>query len=271
MDPSDRKILMQEFPQVAYLEPSKKRDESAKRLLQMNKKGIACKHFRAASFYIDELRKQDEYANLPEIIFATYKEAQEIRNNLDDNKLKKSESASSVQYDSDSSSTTDISDRGEEDTDDEINNQKNYKNNTDLMSNSSDDFFNYMEHIFSISNADQSNSSLMDITKLNAAAIHKQEFKEFLESTSRSLRILQENSIILQDLIRSKDNSDNLNTLITYLHDIVTSNSFKDAQNLVDVIYEDTNPHRCITSKTNSNIIPLEKETKQQRHESYKS
>ncbi|RIB11174.1 hypothetical protein C2G38_2204136 [Gigaspora rosea] len=264
---------MQEFPQVAYLEPSKKRDESAKRLLQINKliyttcvygkptdlfcqyldflqKGIACKHLRAASFYIDELRKQDEYANLPKIIFATYEEAQEICNNLDDNKLKKSESASSVQYDSDSSSTTDISDRGEEDTDDEINNQKNYKIILILY---------------------QSNSSLMDITKLNAAAIHKQEFKEFLESTSRSLRILQENSIILQDLIRSKDNSDNLNTLITYLHDIVTSNSFKDAQNLVDVMYEDTNPHRCITSKTNSNIIPLEKETKQQRHESYKS
>ncbi|CAG8751882.1 17052_t:CDS:2, partial [Gigaspora rosea] len=293
MDPSDRKILMQEFPQHEIEQTTGNiyvqiKSETIPQLiyttcvygkptdiccqcLDFLQKGIACKHLCAALFYIDELRKQDEYANLPEIIFATYEEAQEICNDLDDNKLKKSKSASSVQYDSNSSSTTNISDRGKEDTDDEINNQKNYKNNTDLMSNSSDDFFNYMEHIFSISNADQSNSSLMDITKLNAAAIHKQEFKEFLESTSRNLRILQVNSIILQDVIRSKDNSDNLNTLITYLHDIVTSNSFKDAQNLVDVIYEDTNPHRCITSKTNSNIIPLEKETKQQRHESYKS
>ncbi|CAG8772407.1 15428_t:CDS:2, partial [Racocetra persica] len=291
MDPLDRKILMQEFSQVAYLKSSKKYDESAKRLLQMNK---VIKHEieqTTGNIYI-----QIESETIPQLIYITciYRESTDICcqyldflqkriaykylraasfyiDELYDNKLKKSKSASSVQYDSDSSSTTDISDRGKEDTDNEINNQKNYKNNTNLMSNSSDDFFNYMEYIFSISNADQPNSSLMDITKLNAATIHKQEFKDFLESTSRSLRILQENSIIFQDLIQLKDNSDNLNTLITYLHDIVTSNSFKDMQNLVDVIYEDTNPHRRITSKAKTNIIPLEKETKQRRHESYKS
>ncbi|CAG8799479.1 18168_t:CDS:2, partial [Gigaspora rosea] len=106
--PSDCKILMQEFPQVAYLEPSKKRDESANiyttcvykkptdiccQCLDFFQKGIVCKHLCTMSFYIDELHKQDEYTNLPEIIFATYKKAQKIRNDLDDNKLKKSKSA----------------------------------------------------------------------------------------------------------------------------------------------------------------------------------
>ncbi|KAF0545894.1 hypothetical protein F8M41_001831 [Gigaspora margarita] len=37
MDSSDRKILAQEFSQVAYLAPSPKHDESADRLLQINK------------------------------------------------------------------------------------------------------------------------------------------------------------------------------------------------------------------------------------------
>ncbi|CAG8735582.1 11052_t:CDS:1, partial [Cetraspora pellucida] len=324
MDPSNCKILMQEFHQVAYLEPSQKRDESAKRLLQMKKvikheieqttgniyihiesenipqliymtcvyrkpteiccqcfdflqKGIACKHLCAASLYINDLRKQDQYAYLPEIIFATYEEAQDIHydatyeeaqdicHDLYDNKLKKSESASFVQYNSDDSSTTNNSDRDEEDTDDENNGQKYNKNNA----NSSNNFFNYMEHIFSISDAPKAKeiSKVIDqlnpinITKLHAAAIYKQELKDFLVSTLRSLRMLQDNLIILQALIQSKDNLDNLNTLITYLHDIVTSNSFKEAQNLVDLIYDDTNPHKHITSKTN--IIPLKQETKQ--------
>ncbi|CAG8674198.1 20653_t:CDS:2 [Cetraspora pellucida] len=208
MDPSNHKILMQEFHQVAYLEPSQKHNESAKRLLQMKKvikheikqtteniyvyiesknipqliymtcvyrklteiccqcfdflqKGIACKHLCAASLYIDDLYKQDQYAYLPKIIFAiyekaqdihystTYEEAQDICHNLYDDKLKNSESA---------------------------------------------------------------------------------------------------------------NNLDNLNTLITYLYDIVTSNSFKKVQNLVDLIYDDTNLYKYITSKTN--IIPLEQETK---------
>ncbi|KAF0521129.1 hypothetical protein F8M41_015919 [Gigaspora margarita] len=86
----------------------------------------------------------------------------------------------------------------------------------------------------------------MDITKFNAATIYKQGFKDFLESTSRSLRILQENLTILQDLIQSKDNSNNLNILIIYLHDIVVSNSFKDAQNLKKKLNSgDTNPIRA--------------------------
>src|SRR5262249_40147580 len=44
--------------------------------------GIMCKHLRAAALYIDELRKQEECAHLPEMVFATRHEARIIRQRL---------------------------------------------------------------------------------------------------------------------------------------------------------------------------------------------
>ncbi|CAG8840079.1 25840_t:CDS:1, partial [Racocetra persica] len=101
-------------------------------------------------------------------------------------------------------------------------------------------------------------------------------FKEFLESTLRSLQTLQESLLFLQNLVESKNpsikeqyNESDQHTLLTHLLSLVTSNSFKETQNLVNIIYKDMNPYRRTTSSTD--ILPLEQETKQQRKESYKS
>ncbi|CAG8849914.1 17574_t:CDS:1, partial [Racocetra persica] len=40
------------------------------------------------------------------------------------------------------------------------------------------------------------------------------------------------------------------NTLLTHLNNIIISNSFKEALNLVDAVYEEIKPHRHITSDT---------------------
>ncbi|CAG8660044.1 2715_t:CDS:2, partial [Scutellospora calospora] len=109
--------------------------------------------------------------------------------------------------------------------------------------------------LFNISELTELISNEANIDTLNTTAIYKQEFKEFLESTLRSLQILQENSILFQNLIESEQlsiqelyNMSNNHTLITHLHDLITSSSFKEVQNLVDIMYKDTNPHRHVTS-----------------------
>ncbi|CAG8842151.1 11771_t:CDS:1, partial [Racocetra persica] len=120
----------------------------------------------------------------------------------------------------------------------------------------------------------KSNKANMD--SLNTTAIYEQEFKEFLESTWRSLQTLQENSLFLQNLVESKTpslqelyNKSNQQTLLTHLLGLVTSNSFKEALDLVDIIHKNTNPHRCIISDTN--VLSLEWETKQHRKQSYQA
>ncbi|CAG8784299.1 2044_t:CDS:2 [Cetraspora pellucida] len=327
MNPSDRKILKQEFLQVAYLSPSIKHDESAKKLLDMNKvikyeikdstgniyvkvesettpgliyttcvygqptniccqcldflqKGIMCKHLRAAALYIDELRKQEQYSHLPEMTFLTYKEAQSINYNLCANE---SETPENSLNDNDISDDDYSDDGNDKDINDESNN---YDDNDDSStSTSSLETLNYVKHIFGINTLtvtpsstsfaqNQPRSKVIDINRLNVTAIHRQEFKEFLESTSRSLQTLRENSLLLKNLIKSEQLTQELcNTdqcaLQTHLHNIIASNSFKEVQILVDVMHKDMNPRRSIIS--NTDILPLVYEAKQQRKPSYKS
>ncbi|CAG8687195.1 24460_t:CDS:2, partial [Gigaspora rosea] len=239
MDPSDRKILQQEFSQIAYLAPSPKRDESAKRLLQMNKvinyeieqttgkvfvqvesettlhlvyticvygqpteiccqcldflqKGIMCKHLCAAALYIDELRQQEQHAHLPEMIFATHQEAQNIRH----------------------------------------------------------------------------------VAGLNASAVYEQEFQDFLVSTSKSLHILQENLKALENLVQFNQETEQISikdqyNLMSHLCNIATSESFKNAQQLTNVMHESINPQK--RNAPIAGILPLEQEKKKRRLPFYKS
>ncbi|CAG8775615.1 18681_t:CDS:2, partial [Racocetra persica] len=261
-------LLMQEFSQVAYLSPSIKQNELAKKLLEMKKPtdiccqyfdflqtGILCKHLHAAALYINKLRKQEQYMYLPEITFPTYQEAQQIYYN---------------QY----------ADRSEMPISSEINNEDNdnvddENENIDNKSNNHDNNDNITSP-FNIPESTEPISNKANIDTLNTTAICKQEFKEFLESTLRSLQILQENSILFQNLIESEQlsmqelyNMNDNRTLMTHLRDLIASSSFKEVQNLVDIMYKDTNPHRHVTS--GANILPLEREIKQQWRQSYKS
>ncbi|CAG8740670.1 12003_t:CDS:2, partial [Racocetra persica] len=278
IDPSDRKLLMQEFSQVAYLSPSIKRNESAKKLLEMKKvikfeitsekiyvevksksssrfiyticvygqptdiccqcfdflqTGILCKHLHAAALYINKLHKQEQYIYLPEITFSTYQEAQQIYYNQ-------------------------------------------YADRSEMLIKHILEINALVTSPFNIPESTEPISNEVNIDTLNTTAICKQEFKEFLESTLRSLQILQENSILFQNLIESEQlsmqelyNMNDNRTLMTHLRDLIASSSFKEVQNLVDIMYKDTNPHRRVTS--GANILPLEREIKQQRRQSYKS
>ncbi|CAG8550387.1 34428_t:CDS:2, partial [Racocetra persica] len=189
MNPSDCKILMQEFLQVAYLSPSTKRDESAKKLLEMKKvikyeveeisgkiyvevesettpgfptdiccqcfdflqTGIIYKHLRAAALYLNKLRKQEPYKYLPKMIFLTYQEAQNIYHSQYDNK---SEVLVGSENEDDIKHILGI-------------------NSSSVMSSSD----------VPIANVPRLNKINFDT--LNITAIYKQEFKEFLESTLR--------------------------------------------------------------------------------------
>ncbi|CAG8607077.1 25984_t:CDS:2, partial [Racocetra persica] len=295
MNPSDHKILMQEFLQVAHLSPSTKHDESARRLLEMEKvikykveeisRKIYVKvesettpgfHLRAAALYINKLRKQEPNKHLPKMIFLTYQEAQNIYHSQYDDK-------SEVLVGSENED--DISNKSDEDTDNESNDHN--INDNSRITTSSKEIFNHIEHILGINSSlvmspsnvpvlNEPRSNKINIDTLNITAIYKQEFKEFLESILRNLQTLQENSLFLQNLIKSKNpsikeqyNESDQYTLLTHLLSLVTSNSFKEMQNLVNIIYKDMNPHRHTTS--NANILPLEQETKQKWKVSYKS
>ncbi|RIB09974.1 hypothetical protein C2G38_227063 [Gigaspora rosea] len=66
MDQSDRKIIMQEFSQVAYLSPSEKRDKLARKLIDTNK---------IKKYKVDELSGkiyvEVESETIPELIYTT--------------------------------------------------------------------------------------------------------------------------------------------------------------------------------------------------------
>lgn len=328
IDPADRKILLQEFPQIAYLSPSAKRDESARRILNMNKiikyeveeltgkihvevesettpgfvyttcvygqptdiccqcfdflqKGILCKHLRAAALYIEELRKQERYSYLPEMNFPTYQEAQNIRHNPYANKHE-----IPVSSEDDDIIEDDEIDNNNEDTDYEINNEINNNNINSSITTSSKEVLNYIGHVLGLNISTEMSSSrtpepsqlrsnIVDVSNLNAIAIYQQELGEFLESTSKSLQTLQNNLIFLQNLVNSEQSPaqknfsiSDQNILLTHLRNVITSISFKEVQNRISIIHEEIKPHRRITP--NTSILPLEKEKKQQRKQSYK-
>ncbi|KAF0549284.1 hypothetical protein F8M41_025463 [Gigaspora margarita] len=126
-------------------------------------KGIMRKHLHAAALYIDNLRQQDQHAHLPEMVFPTYQEVQDIFQK----KLEKG-------------------------TD--------YKNNDNHTFFLSEEIFNYIKQILGIptdpkvvmiSNTPtltQPKANLISIASLNTAAIYEQEFRDFLVSTSRILQ-----------------------------------------------------------------------------------
>ncbi|CAG8643671.1 1420_t:CDS:2, partial [Dentiscutata heterogama] len=61
-------------------------------------------------------------------------------------------------------------------------------------------------------------------------------------------------------------------TLMNHLCNIVALDSFKEAQNLVDIMYEEITPQKRTTIATsNAEIFLLEQEKKQRRQQSYKS
>ncbi|RIB21373.1 hypothetical protein C2G38_2034437 [Gigaspora rosea] len=245
-------------------------------------RGILCKHLHAAALYINKVRKQEQFKDLPEIKFPIYEEAQSIYHHQYANKIEVSVS----------SRNDNENDKGDEDIDDESNGHDNKSNNHDNSDNSHittsfKEIFNYIENILgintlstiSLSNALVSTkikSTEISIDALNTTAISKQKFKEFLESTLRSFQTLQENSLLLQNLVESNNpliqeqyNKSDQCTLLTHLLDFITSNSFEEARKLVEKIYKDTNPHRHVVFGTD--IFPLEQETKQKRKQSYKS
>ncbi|CAG8805030.1 25299_t:CDS:1, partial [Racocetra persica] len=167
------------------------------------------------------------------------------------------------------------------------NKSNNYDNNDNsLITTLSKEIFNYIGHILGINASVTSPFNTPELTEpmsnetniniLNIIAICKQEFKEFLEFILRSLQILQENLILFRSLIKSEQlsaqelyNMNNNHILMTHFCDLITSNSFKKVQNLVNIIYKDTNPHRCITS--GNDILFLKRENKQKRKLFYKN
>ncbi|CAG8461329.1 5758_t:CDS:2, partial [Scutellospora calospora] len=333
----DHKVLQQEFFKVAYLAPSLKRDESAKKLLQTKKvikyeieqitgkifvqvesettphlvyttcvygqatdiccqcidflqRGIMCKHLRAATLYIDELRQQEQHAHLPELTFATYQKAQSISRNLYTNQqeIPISYTNNSDISDDDNSDKSDTNNENE-DTDNECNDQVYDTNNFTFTT--SEKTLNYMKHILGIQHTlmtissasspsqTQFRSNTSNIASLNASAIYKQEFQDFLISTSRSLQALQENLKVLEHLSPFKQpltqevpeqmSTNNQYILLNHLHNIVTSESFRNAQQFVDVMHENVNSQKRKAPITS--LLPLEQETKRRRHPTYKS
>lgn len=245
--------------------------------------GILCKHLRAAAFYIEDLRKQEQYAYLPAMIFATQQEARNILRNLCANKFSSSENTTTNNNnDSDNRSVCDYrnnsdneddGDDGDDDDDDDNNNDNSESDiDNNFTTTSSSKVLGYMEHILGMFNTSAKSLTIDTPTQLNTTAIYKQEFDDFLVSTSKCMQKLQENSEILLSLLKSKQPSivdTNQQTLATYLHDIVNSNSFKQTQHLVNIMHEGRNPRKHTASV--AGIVPLARETKQRRHPSYSS
>ncbi|CAG8825949.1 40567_t:CDS:2, partial [Gigaspora margarita] len=117
-----------------------------------------------------------------------------------------------------------------------IDNQKDYKNNDNYTFSLSEEIFNYMKQILGISTDPKvvmiSNTPILTQAKAN------------LISTAGEFN----NS---QNIVKSEQKDiDSQHTLMIYLNNIVISNSFKQAQSLVDVIYKDMNPHRHVAFHT---------------------
>ncbi|RIB14146.1 hypothetical protein C2G38_2144207 [Gigaspora rosea] len=290
MDQSDRKIIIQEFSQVAYLSPSEKRDNLARKLIDTNK---------IKKYEVDELSGkiyvEVESETMPGLIYTTciYGQPTDIccqcLDFLQRGIICKHLRAAAL-YIEDLYDDNNISDEGdiEDDINDkskDIENEDNDNSNSSI-STSSNEILTYIGHILGSNipiEVSQSNISISastsliaDVNDLNDAAIYQQEIKEFLESTTKCLQELQNNLIFLQNLIKSKHSStqehfncSDQNTLMSHLHNIVTLDDFGKAQNLVNVINKETGHHRSVAS--NTSIIPLAKEKKQKRKPSYKS
>jgi hypothetical protein len=336
MDNTTREILEREYPQVAYLSPSPNRDESAKRILRMNKvlgyeveemtgkvqvqvesettpdlvyitcvhgkatdircqcpdflqNGILCKHLRAAALYIDELRKQEEHSHLPEMMFTTRQEARNIRRNLNADRLRAPAAVSSntgVNDASESGDETDDEDEDAQDSQHETVDQDDDMESSISNPTSSEDVLDQMERILGIAKEQGPKEAPRQLTytqapevlrliSLNASAICKQETDHFVTSASRSLQAVIETSVLGKNLFKvnqsSEELTDNVNqrAIATHLCNVISSESFLEAQRLVDLASEVRNPRKRTAFV--ANILPLEQETKQRRHPSYAS
>ncbi|CAG8798402.1 19656_t:CDS:2 [Cetraspora pellucida] len=231
INPFDRKILKQEFLQVTYLSPSIKCDESTKKLLDMNKVIKYEIEDSTGNIYVEV-----ESETTPELIYTTCVYGQptniccQCLDFFQKGIICKHLRAAALYID-------------------ELCKQEQYSHLPEIT------FLTYKETQIMPSSTsfaqNQPSSKVIDINRLNVTVIHRQKFKEFLESTSRKLC-----------------NTDQY-ALQTHLHNIIASNSFKEAQILVDVMHEDMNPRRSIISDTD--ILSLAYEAKQQRKPSYKS
>ncbi|CAG8575251.1 8032_t:CDS:2, partial [Cetraspora pellucida] len=206
------KILKQEFLQVVYLSPSIKYDESAKKLLDINKVikyeienvtrniyvevkfkttseliYITCVYGQLTNICcqcLNFLQKRIMYKHLHAVALINYNlcanESETPENSLNDNDI------------SDNDYNNDKNDK-------DINNESNNYDDNDNSSTSTSSLetLNYVKHIFGINTLtvtssstsfaqNQLKSKVININRLNITVIHRQKFKEFLESTSKS-------------------------------------------------------------------------------------
>ncbi|CAG8796821.1 7308_t:CDS:2, partial [Racocetra persica] len=175
-DPYDRKILIQEFPQVAYLSPSVKRDESAWRILNMNKVIKYEVEESTGKIYV-EVKSE----TMPGLVYTTcvYGQPTDIYcqcfDFLQRGIMCKHLRAAALYIE-------------------ELRNKEPYLHLSEMV------FSTYQE-------VQNIRRNLFDVSGSNAAAIRQQELREFLKSTLRSLQTLQENLIFLQNLIKSEQSS----------------------------------------------------------------
>ncbi|CAG8790997.1 23520_t:CDS:2 [Gigaspora margarita] len=230
--------------------------------------GIPLEKLPTTNNHLEGMNEQEQYSHLSEMTFSTYQEALNIHRNLYAEKSEMLKSSENNDEISNENNNDNENIGNAENTDNESNND-----NSSLPI-SSNEVFNYMGHILGIDTSTEmlpSKTFVSTSIQFESNVIDVNKFREFLESTLRGLQTLQEiqySSKSEQTLIQKYFNS-NSNVLLTHLHDIVISDLFKAARILVDIINEEINPYRHVTSSVN--IIPLEQEKIQCQKQSYNS
>ncbi|RIB03575.1 hypothetical protein C2G38_2224655 [Gigaspora rosea] len=193
--------------------------------LDFLQKGIMCKHLCAAAYYIDKLCQQEQHTYLPKIIFATHQKAQNICCNLCTNKPEILISHTN-DNDNDDISNENSANSNEEDTDNKSNNQR----------------------ILGI--------QYIPMTTLSASSPAQTQFRPNTpnENLKAFKNLVQFNQESKQISINNQYN------LISHLRNIAISESFKNAQQLANIMYESINLQKHNASI--ASILPFKQEKK---------